>query len=67
MLLFNEVLTITAPFKLPKRRTHTQFSKYYSGWLCNVVSLFWGKSINYKYMATVHVGKYLTIQQVKYM
>ena len=65
MLLFNEVLIITATFKLAKRRTHMQFSKYYSEWLCNVVSLFWGKSINYKYMGTVYAGKYLVIQQVK--
>ena len=67
MLLFNEVLTITATFKLTKKRTHTQCSKYYSGWLCNVVSLFWGNSINCKYVGTVYAGKYMVIQQVKYM
>jgi len=66
MLLFNEVLTITATIKLTKRRTLTQSSKYSSGWLCNVVSLFWVKNINYKYMGTVYAGKYLVIQ-VKYI
>jgi hypothetical protein len=32
-----------------------------------VVSLYWAKNINYKYMGTVYAGKYLVIQQVKYM
>lgn len=67
MLLFSEVLTITATFKLTKRQKHTQCLKYYSGWLCIVVPLFWGNRINCKYMGTVYAGKYLVVQQVKYM
>jgi hypothetical protein len=56
---------ITATLKLSKRQNHTQHTNCCSGWLCNVVSLFCGNSINYKCMGPMYAGKYLVMQLVK--